>query len=76
MKLLVSVGVLILASAAIPSHEIKSLPGWDAPLKSKQFSGLIATGNETGVPGKLHYWLIEAEEEPDKAPLVMWYNGE
>ena len=35
MKLLVSVSVLILASAAIPSHEIKSLPGWDAPLKSK-----------------------------------------
>lgn len=55
-----------------PSNdEVTSLPGWDGKLPSRQFSGYLAVGKTK----KLHYWLVEAETDPDAAPLVLWLNG-
>ncbi len=54
-----------------PSDEVTALPGWDAPLPSKQYSGYLPVGRTK----QLHYWLVEAENAPDSAPLVLWLNG-
>lgn len=49
-----------------------SLPGWDAALPSKQYSGYlnVSEGNT-----KVHYWLVESEQAPESAPTVLWFNG-
>ena len=23
----------------------------------------------------MHYWFVEAEEAPENAPLLLWFNG-
>lgn len=69
---------LLLAAAAAgsafanrPDDLISALPGWSAPLPSKQYSGFLdVDGNK-----KIHYWLMESEVNPETAPLVMWFNG-
>ena len=44
---------------------------WQGPLPSRQFSGYLSVG-----PSKhLHYWLVEAESNPETAPVVLWLNG-
>jgi hypothetical protein len=63
--------VLAFAPSLKPSDEVTALPGWDAPLPSKQYSGYLAVGEHK----QLHYWLVEAENAPDSAPLVLWLNG-
>ncbi len=53
------------ALAAVPEHEITSLPGWSGALPSKQYSGYL------DIPGgkHLHYWLVTADEvDPATAP--------
>ena len=53
--LLLSVFVLSrLALSAIPEHLVKSLPGWDGPLPTTQYSGYIQIDATTGK--NLHYW--------------------
>jgi len=61
------------ASALIAEHEITSLPGWkDGPLPSRMWSGHIdiAEGNRS-----IHYWFIEAENDPQSAPVLLWTQG-
>lgn len=65
----------LLATSAIPEHEIKSLPGWSGPLPSRQYSGYLPVGKTSGVPGFIHYWLILSERDPASDPLVYWTNG-
>jgi hypothetical protein len=60
----------LLATSAIPEHEIKSLPGWSGPLPSRQYSGYLPVGKTSGVPGFIHYWLILSERDPASDPLV------
>ena len=38
----------------IPEHMIKSLPGWDAPLPTTQYSGYI----QISATKYLHYWWV------------------
>ena len=38
----------------IPEHLVKSLPGWDGPLPTTQYSGYIQIDATTGK--NLHYW--------------------
>jgi carboxypeptidase C (cathepsin A) len=60
-------------SASAPSEdEIKSLPGWSGSLPSRQFSGYLTAG---GGDRHLHYWFVESEYNPSKAPVVLWLNG-
>ena len=63
--------VLTFAPSFRPTDEVKALPGWNASLPSKQFSGYLSVGEHK----KLHYWLVEAEKAPASAPLVLWLNG-
>ncbi len=60
-----------------PGAEITSLPGWNGPLPSRQFSGLIDIGTPPSGVGTMymHYWLIESEGNPKTDPLIVWYNG-
>lgn len=74
-KLLLCLFFLGVVHAAIPEHEVKSLPGWDGPLKSKHYSGYIPVGNSSGSKGFIHYWFIESENDPANDPVVYWTNG-
>lgn len=40
------------ALSDIPEHMVKSLPGWDAPLPTTQYSGYI----QVDATKYLHYW--------------------
>ena len=71
MRTVVALSFLGSASALVAKDEIKSLPGWDAALPSKQYSGYL----DVGAAKHLHYWLIEAENAPATAPTVLWLNG-
>ncbi|PIO77065.1 serine carboxypeptidase [Teladorsagia circumcincta] len=50
---------------------ITSLPNFDEPLTSKQYSGYLSISNTR----KLFYWYIESENDPTKDPVVLWLNG-
>jgi len=57
--------------AAIAGDQVTSLPGWNGPLPSDQYSGYLNVGS-----GKfLHYWLQMSENTPATAPTVVWFNG-
>lgn len=58
--------------AAIAADEITALPGWDAPLPSRQYSGLIQL---PGTQKMSHYWFVEAQTNASAAPVVLWLNG-
>ena len=53
--------------------EVTSLPGWDGPLPSRQFSGMIDAKSWGGQMHQQHYWLVESERDPKNDPLVVWY---
>jgi hypothetical protein len=65
----------LLGLSAPEADAVPSLPGFDGPLPSKHYSGYLPTGKATGVAGQLHYWLIEAENSPETAPVALWLNG-
>ncbi|KAL1525238.1 hypothetical protein AB1Y20_020105 [Prymnesium parvum] len=72
MTLLISLACLHGLHEVEPTDdEVKALPGWDAPLPSRQWSGYLSVGEHK----HLHYWLVEAENDPASAPLVLWLNG-
>ena len=52
--LLVAVLAVSPGRSDIPEHLITSLPGWDKPLPTKQYSGYIEINATTGK--YLHYW--------------------
>ena len=61
MEYKVFLSLLLLASqqlqsvtSAVAGDEIASLPGWDGPLPTKQYSGYIEIDATTGK--YLHYW--------------------
>ena len=51
-------------------HEIASLPGWEGALPTRQWAGLLDAGR-----GQHFYWLVEAAEDPESKPLMLWLNG-
>ena len=53
------------------ADEIISLPGWPGALPSKHYSGYLNVGRTK----HLHYWLVEAEEDSQTKPVVLWLNG-
>merc|ERR1719272_447665 len=50
---------------------INSLPGWEGPLPTKQYSGYL----NVSATKRLHYWLVESESNPSADPTVLWLNG-
>lgn len=58
---------------------MKTLPGWEGPLPSRWLSGYLPGGKApSGAAGsqqQFHYVIVEAETNPETAPLVVWYQG-
>ena len=65
---------------AAAADAVTGLPGWETdagaalPLPSKHFSGYLPVGDGSD-DRHIHYYHIEAEIEPAKAPLILWLNG-
>lgn len=72
MKLLL-LSLFTFAIAEIAKDEMKSLPGWAGALPSRQFSGYLDIGGSK--QKHMHYWLVECETNPSKAPTMLWLNG-
>ena len=54
------------------ADQVNDLPGLEWDPKFNQFSGYL---NVEGTEKYIHYWLVEAEQNPETAPLVFWTNG-
>jgi carboxypeptidase C (cathepsin A) len=52
--------------------QIEELPGLHWKPNFNQFSGYLQL---EGSQKYIHYWLVEAENAPENAPLVFWTNG-
>ena len=65
------------ARSAIPEHLVSSLPGFDKPLPSGQYSGYLPV--DTAPASKhyrfLHYWFSESLNDPKTDPIVLWLTG-
>jgi len=53
-------------------NRIYKLPGYGKELASKTYVSYIKLPN---TEKHLHYWFIEAEHDPQNAPLFFWTNG-
>eukprot|EP01083_Nonionella_stella_P059754 156426_1 len=73
--LLLCVSLLLkISHGLVSSDEIKSLPGYNGTLPSKQYSGMLQVPN-TSPQRYYHYWLVTSESNPTSAPVVFWFNG-
>jgi len=52
---------------------ITELPGLVKPFLQKQFSGYLEIDKESG--RNVFYWFVEAETNPENAPVLFWTNG-
>jgi carboxypeptidase C (cathepsin A) len=76
--MLLLVASFVLAVVAVPleddpnaANRITYLPGIDPQPPYAMYSGYIILDNGWN----LFYWLFEAVENPDQAPLTLWLNG-
>ena len=60
-----------LSSDPNAAYRILNLPSISPQPSYAMYSGYIILDNGQ----HLFYWLIEAETNPDTAPLLMWMNG-
>ena len=51
--------------------EIINLPGLQAEINFRQFSGYLDGGNGY----RLFYWFVESQNYPSEDPVVLWLNG-
>jgi len=73
---ILAVSSLICKVDAAPEKDVvDSLPGWEAPLFSKTYSGYIPVGSEDGYTMYEHYLFFESEGNPKTDPVIMWTNG-
>ncbi|KAK3189636.1 hypothetical protein Dsin_029197 [Dipteronia sinensis] len=52
---------------------VQKLPGQSFNVSFAQFSGYVTVNEDSG--RSLFYWLIEAAEDPESKPLILWLNG-
>eukprot|EP00933_Yihiella_yeosuensis_P084265 TRINITY_DN9868_c3_g1_i1.p1 TRINITY_DN9868_c3_g1~~TRINITY_DN9868_c3_g1_i1.p1 ORF type:complete len:507 (+),score=112.85 TRINITY_DN9868_c3_g1_i1:128-1648(+) len=70
-RLILAAGILS-ASAIGKLQEVTELPGLTEKPCFRHWSGYA----KTATPGKeLFSWVVEAESEPEKKPVVLWLNG-
>ena len=62
------------SESAITADEIKSMPGYNGTLPSKQYSGMLMVPN-TNPQRYYHYWLVTSEQDPANAPVVVMYQN-
>lgn len=65
------------ALAVIPEDEVTALPGWNAPLFSRLYSGFLDCTPPGEKPNSMlmHYLFVQSEGNPSKDPLLVWSNG-
>ena len=87
VALLAALTVLLSSSAAFANHlvdyenpvrtsaedEIKSLPNLNDPITFRQYSGYLKADQKGSK--FLHYWFVEAAEDPANKPVLLWLNG-
>lgn len=64
--------VLIAVSARPSADKVTSLPGFHGKLSFEMYSGYLQ-GSSDNI--QLHYVFVEAKNNSDVAPLVLWLNG-
>ncbi|KAL9445491.1 hypothetical protein AB3S75_018481 [Citrus x aurantiifolia] len=52
---------------------VGKLPGQNFNVNFAHYSGYVTVNEESG--RALFYWFVEAVEDPDSKPLVLWLNG-
>jgi len=57
--------------AAPAADEFTQLPGAPSAMKTKSYSGYLKVTDSKA----LHYVFLESEDQPDKDPVVVWFNG-
>ena len=55
------------------SFQVTSLPGLSVDVGYRQYAGLLPVNTATN--SHLFFWLLEAKNNPETAPLVVWLNG-
>ena len=55
-----------------PEKLVSSVPGFDGPLPSPQYSGYLSIPDSEK---QLFYILVISENIPEDDPLVLWVNG-
>lgn len=53
--------------------EIKSLPYLNEAITFRQYSGYLKA--DRGNKKFLHYWFVEASDDPTNKPVLLWLNG-
>ena len=64
------------AIATEPPHEkfrINALPGLAQTIDFNQYAGLLEVDPKNN--GKIFFWLCEAQNSPETAPLIIWFTG-
>jgi serine carboxypeptidase-like clade 2 len=61
------------AAPAPSDYEITSLPGLNATLGFKQYSGMMPINDGHGT--ELFFWFVESQDAPSTDPVVLWMNG-
>ena len=62
------------AAAPTPSdYEITSLPGLNASLSFKQYSGYMPINDGHGT--EIFFWFVESQTAPSTDPVTLWMNG-
>ncbi|KAF8386658.1 hypothetical protein PRIPAC_75800 [Pristionchus pacificus] len=67
-----AIALAAIASAADKTYDqVGELPGQMFTVNFKHYSGYL----DASLGNHLHYWLLESQNNPAQAPLVLWLNG-
>lgn len=63
---------MVLVEAVPLADEVLGLPGWNAPLPSRHFSGFVSNDDDAFLH---YYWVFPEVAKPQDAPVIFWTNG-
>nr|CDS33297.1 lysosomal protective protein [Hymenolepis microstoma] len=71
-RILLLLFALIAVSSRPSADKMTSIPGFDGKINFEMYSGYLQ-GSNSNI--QLHYVFVEAKNNSDTAPLVLWLNG-
>lgn len=63
----------VLSTSQQELDRVRELPGQSFNLSFAHYAGYVAVNEESG--RALFYWFIEADDDPESKPLLLWLNG-